>query len=199
MAILERLDGAVSAVLRRRHLVGRATGDTRIAEPAVSGEHAVFLWTGQGWELRDLGSRNGTWVGGERLGPGGRCRVKAGDRIAFGDPRVLWRLKTDGAPTAAAWGSSGPVEGEGRFLALPHADAPVVLIEVGEGDRWTMVENGISRPVESGEVLDVDGEHYRLELPVDLGPEVPLTANMHQVDLNRSVDAVRLDFGVSAD
>ncbi len=200
MAVLENLGGDGPVVLEPRHLVGRSTGnDTRILEPAVSGEHALFLWTGSGWELRDLGSRNGTWVGDRQLRPGDRVTVTAGARIAFGDPQVRWVLATDSAPSAVAWTDTGVVEGEGRFLGLPNADDPQVLVELEQDGAWVVVAEGESRPAQHGEELRVGDATFRLGLPGGRTQEVPQTAELREISLDRRVDVIGLDFAVSAD
>ena len=62
--------------------VGRAAdNDLMLTDPEVSRHHAVLEPDGPGWRAIDLGSTNGTWVNGVRLGAG---TITAGDEIAFG-------------------------------------------------------------------------------------------------------------------
>ncbi len=50
----------------RRCRIGRGPGnDLGVVDPAVSKKHALIELTGRGWVLRDLGSKNGTWLEGE--------------------------------------------------------------------------------------------------------------------------------------
>jgi S1-C subfamily serine protease len=67
----------------------------------VSGLHAGFEVRDDGWWLRDFGSRNGTWVNGERVE--GERLLRVGDRIAFGigGPQAEFRAheRTDAPPT----------------------------------------------------------------------------------------------------
>ncbi len=200
MAVLENLGGGAAVVLEPRHLVGRSTGnDTRILGPAVSGEHALFLWTGNGWELRDLGSRNGTWVGDRQLRPGDRLNVAAGAKIAFGDPQERWILTTDSAPSAVAWAEDRVIEGEGRFLGLPDADDPRVLVELDHEAGWVVVRDGAPRAAVHGEILEIDGREFRLGLPGGRTENVPQTAELKEISLDKRVDVIGLDFAVSAD
>ena len=57
--------------LSARTVVGRSpTCRLHIPDGLVSGEHASLSWRDGRWLVRDLGSRNGTWVDGKRLGAG---------------------------------------------------------------------------------------------------------------------------------
>ncbi len=200
MALLQNLRKHGAIVLEPRHLFGRAaSADTALGAPAVSGEHAVFQWNGSAWELRDLGSRNGTWVGDRRLGPGDRTLVAAGEDIAFGDPDERWTLVSDSAPSAVAWSDGAVVEGEGRFLALPDGDDPSLLIELDPSRGWIAVGDGARRVVEDGERVDVGGREYRLGLPRGLEHDVSQTAVLKGVSLDRRLETMGLDFAVSAD
>ena len=101
MAILQLSDGRRAAA-RSHHLFGRSASMTTVlADASVSGRHAALWWTPEGWRLQDLGSRNGTRVDGEPLGPGEARRMVAGDRFELGDG-VLITLETDGPPAPAA-------------------------------------------------------------------------------------------------
>ena len=59
----ERLLGGQSSLV-----IGRAeTSDVHLPSPYVSRAHALLTSTADGHEIRDLGSRNGTFVGDERI------------------------------------------------------------------------------------------------------------------------------------
>jgi pSer/pThr/pTyr-binding forkhead associated (FHA) protein len=65
-------------------VIGRApTCRVRIDHPAISRRHARILVLDDLVEIEDLGSRNGVFVGGERVS--GRHRLRVGDRIAIGN------------------------------------------------------------------------------------------------------------------
>ncbi len=65
----------------------------------VSARHAEIAREGGGWRLRDLGSRNGTWVNGERVA--GEAWLRDGDRVAFGrgGPVAEFRHRAAASPT----------------------------------------------------------------------------------------------------
>ena len=82
-------------------LVGRALScELRLPDPVVSNEHAMLYWSGAAWEVRDLGSRNGTFVNGQRLEAGGRRTLTQGARLGFGTRVTTWRLVDDGPPSS---------------------------------------------------------------------------------------------------
>ena len=58
----------LQVVLPARCVVGRGqTCDLVMAERSVSSTHAAIEWVGTEWQLRDLGSRNGTIVDEKRI------------------------------------------------------------------------------------------------------------------------------------
>jgi pSer/pThr/pTyr-binding forkhead associated (FHA) protein len=63
-------------------LVGRHSRcDVRLVSPSVSRHHARLSFRDGSWVLRDLESKNGTWVNGVRVG---RCALRPGDRVHVG-------------------------------------------------------------------------------------------------------------------
>ena len=72
-------------------LIGSGTHESGIvlADDTVSTAHAVLERVGSTWLLRDVGSRNGTRVGGEKLG--GQRRLCDGDEILVGRTRLVFR------------------------------------------------------------------------------------------------------------
>src|SRR5438034_2537174 len=97
--------------------IGRLPDNSlQIDNLAVSGRHARIYWDIDHYVIEDLGSLNGTWVNGQRIG---KATLRNGDRIAIGKHFV--EFKDEGlkplstAPAAAA----GP--------ATPKLDETVVL------------------------------------------------------------------------
>ena len=80
------------ALAGERSTVGRAeTNDILLVDRRVSAVHAVLERLGPHWFLRDVGSRNGTWVNGERLV--GERILQPGDEIRMGDTRLVYRAE----------------------------------------------------------------------------------------------------------
>jgi hypothetical protein len=75
--------GKVVALGGERATLGRAVGnDIALADDEVSRWHAVLERFGPHWYVRDLSSRNGTTVNGQRVGT--ERRLQPGDRIQIG-------------------------------------------------------------------------------------------------------------------
>ncbi len=90
-------------------LAGRAPeADLRIDDQSASRLHARFAIDGSGVRVRDLGSRNRTWVNGQPLSDDEERRLQSGDVVVIGSlTLVLQRAGERPAPALAA--SSAPV------------------------------------------------------------------------------------------
>jgi pSer/pThr/pTyr-binding forkhead associated (FHA) protein len=75
------------------------TNDVFVDAEGVSRTHAVLERFGDTWCVRDLGSRNGTFVNGERII--GEHALHPGDEILLGRLRLLFRGPHRGTETAA--------------------------------------------------------------------------------------------------
>jgi hypothetical protein len=69
------------------------SADITLADPAVSRVHAILERVGTAWLLRDLDSRNGTRVNGERLTS--QRRVHNGDEVMVGRTRLVFCDRAD--------------------------------------------------------------------------------------------------------
>jgi pSer/pThr/pTyr-binding forkhead associated (FHA) protein len=75
------------------------SNDVVVDSDGVSRVHAVFERFGDTWTVRDLGSRNGTFVNGARII--GEQALHSGDEILLGRLRLLFHGPARGAETAA--------------------------------------------------------------------------------------------------
>jgi transcriptional regulator with PAS, ATPase and Fis domain len=112
--------------------------DVRLTDPSISRRHLEFAATEEGLLLRDLGSRNGTWLGG--------CRIALGTllqdvTISFGGTSLAVRL-ADGAididvsPSPSFGGALGVSVAMRHVFALLHKAAATdttVLFEAESG------------------------------------------------------------------
>ena len=168
MATLERIEGGERLRLPARGLVGRdPTCALCVPHPRVSREHAVIWWTGNSWRVRDLGSRNGTYVNGVRLHGGEELLVPADAVVLFGDIAVAWRLSDDSAPLAIARDLEGGEEqlGEGGVLALPGPDDPELSIFRDGPNGWVLEREDAIMPIADGATVKAGGRSWRVSLP----------------------------------
>ncbi len=91
----------------------------QIKDETVSEKHGELKWNARkGWEIRDLGSSNGTSVNGEELSEGVWRVVKTGDEVKIGETTVVrltfWEGKADDAD---AGGVDAVPEAQGRKRA----------------------------------------------------------------------------------
>jgi ABC-type multidrug transport system ATPase subunit/pSer/pThr/pTyr-binding forkhead associated (FHA) protein len=156
-------------------LIGRELGcQVRVHSPLVSRRHAEVSWSPDGWKIRDLGSRNGTYVDGHRVEvvtvrPGTRVRIgSAGDDapvVQLGstveappDPRATlagpaWTIAPVAKGVAAVTGRRPAAEhvATGRIRIGRDAANDVVLDDLNVSRRHAEV-----RPTRDGaEVVDL--------------------------------------------
>lgn len=86
-----------------------------IRDGEVSGKHARFERVrGGGFEIADAGSRNGTYVDGERID--GPCRLRDGSIVRVGRTILVFREAPLGAVTLDAEGAPVPAPRVGRMV-----------------------------------------------------------------------------------
>jgi V8-like Glu-specific endopeptidase len=114
--------------------VGRAPGLGLQFDPDrdldVSGRHAVIVHSGGRWILRDLGSRNGTFVNDRRVS---EADLVHGDRIRFGTdgPEVEFRTQEGSAAAPASGarpGTAAALVKSNRRLRLLVSGLAIALI-----------------------------------------------------------------------
>jgi DNA-binding NtrC family response regulator len=114
--------------------------ELRLTDPTVSRSHLTVRLTAEGWLLSDLGSTNGTFVGGRRVYA---CSLEPGDIIAIGATRLRLETVRQSVKLALSASSSfGPLIG-GSIVArrlfatletVAHEDVTVLLTgETGVG------------------------------------------------------------------
>lgn len=196
MAILEKFDGSAPTTLRAHHRIGRAPDcDLVLVGGEVSAEHATLRWVGDHWALRDLGSRNGTWVDGRRLNAGDSAPLTPGSTLAFGVRTDRWRLVDASPPPIQAVPTDGgePVRMRGQFIALPDPDTPELTVYRTTTGAWVSDRDGELRPVADGMTVTTPGRAWRLDLAV------PVSGTADAADVPAEVGRLTLEFTVSQD
>ena len=74
-------------------VIGRAADqcDLVVAHATVSRRHARLSLAGDALQVEDLGSTNGTAIGGKALGAGAPVVLHAGNKLRLGDVELLVR------------------------------------------------------------------------------------------------------------
>jgi hypothetical protein len=135
----------------------------------VSRTHARVWWSGTSWWVRDLGSRNGSWLGSERLEPGKDVRFRAGAPLCLGDPTSTpWTLVDEDPPRPLARSRSGELVC-GTADLLVFGEGPELSVWKEPHGGWSIDDGGELREVVDGE--EIDG--WRLSLPMKLGATAP--------------------------
>ncbi len=167
MGRLQATDGSW-VHLRARHLVGRSRMcNLRIDARAVSGEHAIVWWQDNAWFVKDLGSTNGTFVGGRQLDAGEQGALAPGDRVSFGESEGGFLLAEGSAPAAHAIHADTGVTQlvSDGMLALPDADLVEVTVFEGVGGTWICERDDETLPIFDLDHVRAGGGRWQLHLP----------------------------------
>ncbi len=140
-------------------VIGRdEEADIFIDNPSVSRRHAQIRQEGTGWVVEDLGSANGTFLGGDKIQ--GAERLALGDEIGLGKFSIVFGKEVgdaEGAPTASA--AAPPVVGAAEGTMQIKSHEVKELLKDAERKRRAHVvwESGGRR-----------GQHHLTEAPAAL-------------------------------
>ncbi len=162
-AIRETSSGS-TCVLGPVHPIGRAvSASLRIDRQYVSFQHAVLRWLNTRWELRDLGSRNGTFLNHSRVESSRDYPLAPGAVIAFGKDDSQWVFVDDAPPRVMAFvlGEGTTSYLESNVLELPSSDDPQATI-YRSTDGWVLDRpNETLRPILNLQTVEIDGRTWR--------------------------------------
>jgi hypothetical protein len=203
MGALRETASGREVMLESEHVIGRVTApkcSLTLNQPYVSGVHAVLRWDGAEWQLKDLSSRNGTFVGGRRLEPSVFERVRKGARIAFGKVDQEWELVDDLPPTVMAvpldGGDAVPLDGD--LIALPSSNDPRSTIYRTNAGSWALEhQDGTVVVLINMQTFEAAGRLWRF----CCSGQSPATVGAAGVSVTTQPDlhAVHLAFAVSRD
>ena len=198
MALLNTPDGGANVPLASRTLVGRsAECGLRLDDPHVSSVHATIAWTGLRWEIRDLGSRNGTFLNGAKLDAGRPVHLQPGTLVAFGDPSRTFTLVDDSPPALLAVESitgtirTSPVGG--GILVLPSDTHPEVSVYEDRDGTWRLeTMEGTTETLADQQYVQAGGSQWLLHLPA-VNEGTPI------IRISISLESVSFRFAVRRD
>lgn len=151
--------------LRAHHTVGRCTerSDTVISSSITSRIHLALEWDGGGWHIRDL-SRNGTWLGSQRLQANESVPLQVGDLIHIGSPEMPALELVDDSPPRSALIATTP-ETENLplepFIFLPDQQHPEAVLMYSH-QRHSWVVNPVEHDsLQASERIIMHGDYLR--------------------------------------
>ena len=104
LVIVENGDvGKEFELTKKVTVIGRKAKDIRISDSSISGRHASLTLDGDGVLVKDLGSKNGTYINQEKIQEG---RLELGDRLRLG--QVTFALES-GDKTLTAVSTCGTI------------------------------------------------------------------------------------------
>jgi pSer/pThr/pTyr-binding forkhead associated (FHA) protein len=108
--------------------IGKATHNQIVlSDPTVSNTHGILIARGGGYSIADLGSRNGTFVNGERLGSQART-LRHGDKILVGKTVLTFRnLGETAANITAVLSASALEEAKQRATTADSQHSPAAV------------------------------------------------------------------------
>ncbi len=169
MGILKHSRSGLKHVLLARHLVGRGGFcPLRLQDRYSSQEHAVFWFADGRWWIRDLDSRNGTWLDSSRLEPNQANALSVGSVVAFGNPKQEWEIVdlSPPGPVAEALLTGNLVAGDETLLLLPSDENPEVAVYSDGQGGWLMERDEAIEAIADHARIEVAGDPWRLLLPV---------------------------------
>jgi len=146
--------------------------------------------------VRDLGSRNGTWIDMTPLEAGLSRSLQTGSSLSFGRNEPEWHISDAGPPGARAVSNHGAeVEATFDLLALPNDEEPRVTIYRLPSGTWVLEGDGDIRRVVDGDTITLEDAAWELKLTADAGTSETLPSGARARSLSESA----LHYRVSLD
>ena len=153
----------------------------------------MILWAEDHWKVRDLRSRNGTFVNNKRIQ---LARLRPGTALQFGRRSRSWVLEDASYPKAfAKRAEDNSVRMlEDGMVSIPDSEEPLAMVFEDSNGEWVLEMDGGRRPATDRETVTVDGGAWTLFLPQGLDTTMVPTSI-----IGLMVEDIGLDFRVSHD
>jgi hypothetical protein len=210
MARLKKQGALSSHELSAETIVGRApSAMIRVQQSYVSSHHASLRWTERKcWEVKDLHSKNGTYVNRERIPPGEKVRLEQGDELGFGslaEPFVMEDVSPPRAMLVPVEGELAPIFLDQALIALPSIEQPDITLFQSASGQWQLDSRDLAGPLEDGDLIHVAQQSWRCHLPTptddtDVIDRFPSLFALADVDLllNVSRDEEQIELALRA-
>ncbi len=154
--------------LRANHLVGRSRDCAlQIERDMVSSTHAAICYARGVWYVRDLGSKNGTYMDGKPVGTDWVV-LRRGAALGFGRRDADLVFDEDAPPGPTLEGLDGAPR-----LELADPAGGVGLRQEGDG-TWLLETESGAEPVANEQIVEIAGARYRVSLPDAVAPTTDL-------------------------
>ncbi|BCD96656.1 FHA domain-containing protein [Marinagarivorans cellulosilyticus] len=211
MAVIVNVSTDQKIILLTEHVIGRQNDNahTHLAEANVSRVHALIVWNGLQWQIKDS-STNGTYINGRLLKKGQCAVLQKGDKLQFGSiNNAVWLLKSSDAPVNRLVPQSAglaDIELNG-LVGLPSDEEPTVQVFESADGEWLCETDGQSSVLRSGDLVGVDGNYWRFvdarpsaETQEMKDPSPPLTCDIQAVfTVSKDEEHVSLDLTVNGE
>lgn len=210
MALLKKQGALSSHELSAETIVGRAPSAViRVQQTYVSSHHASLRWTERKcWEVKDLHSRNGTYVNRVRISPGEKIKLEQGDELGFGSLAELFVMADVSPPRAMlvpVEGELAPIFLDQALLALPSAEQPDITLFQAPSGQWQLDSRDLAGPLQDGDLIRIAQQSWRCCLPTptddtDVIDRFPSLFALADVDLllNVSRDEEQIELALLA-
>ncbi|MEO8183502.1 MAG: FHA domain-containing protein [Deltaproteobacteria bacterium] len=169
MGRLAQINGASIRHVEADGTIGRSPHCAlRLEREEVSSQHASLRWNGGAWELRDLGSRNGTWLDGKRVEVGRSYPLAASATLAFGHPDEQWTLVSDAPPRVMVVNlvTGQQLLAQDRVVGIPSEETPSATVYANSSGVWCLeTEDGRTVALQSGTRFEVADQPWRFCCP----------------------------------
>ena len=198
MGVLWSTDKQHGWALAPRTMLGRGPEcSARLDDPLASANHALLTWREDGWVLRDLGSRNGTFHNNQRVEAGLPVQLAVGARLRFGGQTLHFASGGAPGPVGVRLSDSAIVEAAGGLLVLPSEEEPQAVIYEDHDGHWVLEQGDAQEELACGRRLLLSGALWAVLLPPSAATTpVPTTMALSQ---RGDVGGVGLHFRVSQD
>lgn len=198
MGALQRRSDRRTIYLRHQVIIGRSRTCELTLEPSsVSSHHAVVRWNGEHWVVGDLGSRNGTYLNGQRLSPTSRNFIvlSRGDELAFAERREVWSFVDEQPPEPLLIpedGSAAIALRPGELRAWPSEEAPLGYLFY-ENASWRFEDTiGRVRELSPDQPFQLGPRIFRLHLPGPVPETPPALDPVEKLAIERAALHVRV-------
>ncbi|MFQ3237058.1 MAG: hypothetical protein ACI9C4_002636 [Paraglaciecola sp.] len=156
MATLSNKQNSQEIICRVNNTIGRdrETNVTFLTNPSASRNHAITVWDGEQWQIKDI-SLNGTYINAFRMPRGQYKPLNLTDKIQFGGlDEITWEVINLTPPITGLI----PINHESSFIPLFDIvilplEGPEIMVYLSEQSQWICKADGKNRILTMGDIV----------------------------------------------